>query len=190
MKEALHSEERFSLVGTSPPRVDALEKATGSLRFSADMPLEGALHGALVRSPHPHALIKGIDAGEACRVPGFLELVTAKDVPGLNRWGVFRTDQPVFCEEKVRFVGDVVAMVVAETREAAKEGASRVRVRYELLPPVLDPEEALKPDSHLVHDSGNLLSHCKVRRGNVEEGFREADVIVEGTYYVPFVDHA
>ncbi len=190
MNQALGREGGFSLVGTSPPRVDALEKVTGSLRFSADMPMEGVLHGALVRSPHPHALIKGIDAGEARRVRGYLDLVTARDVPGLNRWGIFRTDQPVFCEEKVLFVGDVVALVVAVTREAAKEAASRVRVNYELLPAVLDPEEALEPDSPLVHDSGNLISHCRVRRGDVEKGFREADVIVEDIYHVPFVEHA
>ena len=183
-------EKKLSVAGLSVTRTDDLSKVTGKLMYGADYPQEGFLHGKILRSPHPHALIKAIHVEKAKELDGVAAVLTGKDVPGRNGFGAILPDQPVICEDKVRFVGDGVALVAAETEEIAHEALSLIQVEYEVLPAVFDPRDAMKPDAPKVHEGGNLLSKNKLRKGDVEKGFAEADVILERTYQVPFLDHA
>ncbi len=179
-----------SVVGQSVVRTDAMRKVTGQLDFGADYPQEGFLHGKILRSPHPHALIRSINIEKAKALPGVAAVLTAEDVPGRNGFGAVIPDQPVVCGDKVRFVGDAVALVAAETEKIAHQALELIQVDYDLLPPVFDPCEALKEDAPKVHEKGNVLSYNKLRKGDVEKGFAQADVILERSYHVPFLDHA
>jgi CO/xanthine dehydrogenase Mo-binding subunit len=181
---------KLSVAGHSVTRTDDPAKVTGKLMYGADYPQEGFLHGKILRSPHPHALIKSVDIEKAKELKGVAAVLTGKDVPGRNGFGAILPDQPVICEDKVRYVGDGVALVAAETEEIAHEALSLIRVEYEVLPAVFDPRDALKPDAPKVHEGGNLLSDNKLRKGDVEKGFLEADIILERTYQVPFLEHA
>ena len=182
--------DTLSVAGHSVTRTDDLQKVTGKLMYGADYPQEGCLHGKILRSPFPHALIKSINVEKAQQLPGVEAVLTAKDVPGRNGFGAILPDQPVICGDKVRYVGDGVALVAAETEEIAHEALSLIQVEYEPLPPVLDPRDALKPDAPQIHEKGNLLSSNKLRKGDVKKGFSEAEVIMERTYQVPFLEHA
>lgn len=183
-------ETKLAVAGHSIARTDDLQKVTGTLMYAADYPQEGYLHGKILRSPHPHARIKSIDISKAKSLPGVAAVLTAEDVPGRNGFGAILADQPVICGDKVRFVGDGVALVAADTQAIAREALSLIQVDYEVLPGVFDPREALKPDAPKVHEKGNLLSDNKMRKGDVTEGFSKADVILERTYEVPFLEHA
>ena len=180
----------LSVAGRSLVRTDARQKVTGALKFGADYAQEGFLHGKILRSPHPHALIKSINTAKAKSLPGVIAVLTAEDVPGRNGFGPIIPDQPVICGDKVRFVGDGVALVAAETELAAQRALEQIKVEYEILPAVFDPRDALKEDAPKIHQDGNLLSYNKLRKGDVDKGFAEADVIMERTYQVPFLDHA
>ncbi|MBI4966271.1 MAG: xanthine dehydrogenase family protein [Desulfomonile tiedjei] len=183
-------EAELAVAGQSVTRTDDPLKVTGKLKFGADYLQEGFLHGKILRSPYPHALIRSIDTTEAEKLEGVVAVLTAKDVPGRNGFGAIIPDQPVICGDKVRFVGDGVALVAAETERIAQEALALIQVQYEALPAVFDPRDALKDDAPKVHDKGNLLSYDKLRKGDVEKGFAEADVILERTYQVPFLEHA
>ncbi|UCB48171.1 MAG: xanthine dehydrogenase family protein [Deltaproteobacteria bacterium] len=180
----------LSVAGQSATRTDAHQKATGKLMFGADYSKEGFLHGKILRSPHPHALIKSIDMDKAKNLPGVVAVLEAKDVPGRNGFGAIIPDQPVICGDKVRFVGDGVALVAAETEEIAERALELIHVEYEPLPAIFDPRDALKEDAPKIHDKGNLLSYNKLRKGDVDKGFADAEVILERTYQVPFLEHA
>jgi CO/xanthine dehydrogenase Mo-binding subunit len=180
----------LAVAGQSVPRTDALLKVTGKLRYGADYGQEGFLHGKILRSPLPHALIRSIQTEKATALPGVLAVLTAKDVPGRNGFGAIIPDQPVICGDKVRYVGDAVALVAAETERIAHEALKLIEVEYESLPAVLDPREALREDAPKIHEKGNLLSYNKLRKGDLSTGWAEADVIIERTYQVPFLEHA
>jgi CO/xanthine dehydrogenase Mo-binding subunit len=180
----------LSVVGQPLDRTDALLKVSGKLSFGADYSEEGFLHGKILRSPFPHALIKSINVEKTRQIPGVAAVLTARDVPGRNGFGAIIPDQPVICGDKVRFVGDAVALVAAESEKIAQEALERIVVDYEPLPAVFDPIEALKDDAPKIHEKGNLLSYNKLRKGDIEKGFTAADVILERTYKVPFLEHA
>ncbi|MCJ7684911.1 MAG: molybdopterin-dependent oxidoreductase, partial [Desulfobacteraceae bacterium] len=182
--------ENLSVAGHSVTRTDDLQKVTGKLMYGADYPQEGFLHGKILRSPFPHALIKAINVEKAQQLPGVAAVLRAKDVPGRNGFGAILPDQPVICGDKVRYVGDGVALVAAETEEIAHEALSLIQVEYEPLPTVFDPRDAMKPDAPQIHEKGNLLSSNKLRKGDIDKGFDEAEVIMERTYQVPFLEHA
>jgi CO/xanthine dehydrogenase Mo-binding subunit len=171
-------------------RVDALEKVLGRTRYTTDIIDQEVLYLRIIRSPHAHATIKGTDLSAAENVPGVVKVVTAKDVPGANEVGFFIQDQPLFCDKKVRFIGDAVAMVIAETPEAAELGMQAVKVDYDPLPAVFDPDEALRDGAVKLHEKGNQLDHYFVKKGNVDEGFRQADIIIKGTYQTPIQEQA
>ncbi|HYB19865.1 MAG TPA: xanthine dehydrogenase family protein molybdopterin-binding subunit [Thermodesulfobacteriota bacterium] len=185
----LKPDSDLSVVGQPVSRTDARLKATGKLAYGADYPEENFLHGKILRSPLPHAGIRSIRIDRAKELPGVVAVLLAKDVPGRNGFGVVIPDQPVVCGEKVRFVGDAVALVAAETEAIAQKALSLIEVDYDPLPPLFDPRESLKPGALPIHENGNLLAHHKLRKGDVEKGFSEADVILERTYKVPFVEH-
>lgn len=183
-------EAELAVAGQSVTRRDDPLKVTGKLKFGADYSQEGFLHGKILRSPHPHALIKSVNTQKAEELEGVVAVLTAKDVPGRNGFGAIIPDQPVICGDKVRFVGDGVALVAAETEQIAQEALALIEVDYELLPAVLDPREALKEDAPKIHERGNLLSYDKLRKGDVAKGFEQADIVLERTYQVPFLEHA
>jgi CO/xanthine dehydrogenase Mo-binding subunit len=180
----------LSVAGKSVVRTDALAKVKGALDYGADYAREGFLFGKILRSPHPHALIKSVDTTKARALPGVAAVLTAEDVPGRNGFGAIIPDQPVICGDKVRFVGDGVALVAAETEGIAQKALELIQVVYEPLTPIFDSREAMREDAPKIHEDGNLLSYDKLRKGDVEKAFQEADVILERTYDVPFIDHA
>jgi len=177
-------------VGVGVPRVDALEKVLGEAKFGADLSTKEPLHLKVVRSFKPHAKILSIEIGEALRVDGIEKIFTAKDIPGKNLTGIIIKDQPVLASDRVRYIGDPVALVAAKTIEASEEGVRKVTVIYEDLPFVNNPEEALKPYAPLIHESGNLLLEFNVIKGDVQAGFKEAEIIIEETYRTTWVEHA
>jgi CO/xanthine dehydrogenase Mo-binding subunit len=177
-------------VGIEIPKVDALEKVLGQARYGADLSVDSPLHLKVIRSLRPHAKIASIDTREAANVAGVERIFTAKDIPGRNATGTIAKDHPVLASDRVRYVGDPVALVTAKTVEAAKEAAGKMIVLYEDLPSVHTPEEALTPNAPLIHPNGNLLIEFHLAKGDVQAGFKGADVIVEETYETTWVDHA
>lgn len=177
-------------VGVEVQRVDAKEKVQGVASYGADLFAQEPLHLKVVRSIKPHAKLIRIDTEDACRVKGVERVFTAKDIPGKNLTGTITKDQPVLATDRVRYVGDPIAIVAAQTAEAAEEGAEKVNVVYEDLPCVKTMEEALQPHAPLIHENGNVLIEFEVIKGDVQAGFKEADVIVEETYETTWIDHA
>lgn len=177
-------------VGRSVARPDAVAKARGEARYAADLFFEGMLHGAILRSGYPHARLVRVDVSEARAMAGVHAVLTATDVPGRKTHGLVVEDWPVLAWDKVRYVGDAIAAVAAETPEIARAALERIRVEYEPLPVVTDPVAALEEGAPKVHEKGNLVSEARVLRGDVEEAFRRAAVVVEQTYETPFNEHA
>ena len=184
------ADKPLAVAGTSIRRRDDPLKVTGKLKYGADYPAEGFLIGKILRSPHPHALIKSIDTSKAKALEGVAAVLTAEDVPGRNGFGAIIPDQPVICGDKVRFIGDGVALVAAETDRIAHEALKLIEVEYEPLPGIFNPRDAMAPDAPKIHEGGNILSDDKLVKGDVAAGFAEADVILERTYQVPFLEHA
>lgn len=177
-------------VGIGVPKVDALEKVLGEAQYGADLHVIEPLHLKVVRTPKRHARILKIETGEALKVRGVERIFTAKDIPGKNLIGTIVKDQPVLASDRVRCIGDPVALVAAKTMEAAEEAARKVGVVYQDLPSIKNPEEALKLYAPMIHDKGNLLFEMNVVKGDVQAGFREAEIIVEKTYTTTWVEHA
>jgi len=178
-------------LGISLPRIDAPAKVTGEARFPGDLTMPGMLHMKVLFARRPHARIRRIDTGRAQAYPGVIAVFTAKDVP-FNGFGLIMPDMPVLCGDVVRFVGDKVALVVAESEKAAAAALSLIEVDYEDLPVVADPRQAMQPDAPLVHEEkgSNILVKYRIRKGDVAQGFAQADVIVKGEYRTPFQEHA
>jgi aerobic-type carbon monoxide dehydrogenase small subunit (CoxS/CutS family) len=179
-------------VGKVKTRADAVAKVTGSAIYTDDIKFEGMLHARVKRSMLASAIVKSIDTSKAKALPGVRAVLTAEDIPGEHNHGLVIPDWPtmVGVDEQIRYVGDVVAIVAADSREIATRALDLIEVEYESLPVVSDPVQAKQPGAPLVHQSGNMLKHIKVQKGNVEDGFSEADVILEHTYHTPMHDHA
>ena len=184
------TENPLAAVGCPAPRPDARDKVTGQAIYAADLYFGGMLHAKVLRSKYPHARVLRVDTSKAKTLPGVAAVLTADDVPGAKNHGIVRPDWPVLAYDKVRYVGDAIALVAAETEEIAEKALGLIEVEYEPLPVVTSPQEALAPDAPLVHDDGNLLKRIQVRKGDTEKGFAEADVIVEREYRTPSLDHA
>ncbi len=155
--------EKLKWVGKSVVRKDGAGKVTGETKFFSDMSFPKMLYAKAARSKYPHALIKKISTEKAEAVPGVVAVLTHKDVPGFNGFGIVVPDQPVLCQDKVRYLGDAVAVIAAENLEAAERAAQLVEVEYEPLPVVSDPVEAMEPGAPKVHEKGNILRHETVR---------------------------
>ena len=177
-------------VGIEIPKVDALEKVLGEAKYGADLLSKDPFHIKVVRSSKHHAKIVRIETGEALKIPGVERIFTAKDIPGKNFMGVINKDQPILASDRVRYMGDPIALVAAKTEEAAEEASKKVVVIYKELPSVSNPEEALRVDAPLIHESGNLLLEFHVIKGDIEVGFKEAEIIIEKTYATPWIEHA
>ena len=193
-KEAVQSlaESGFQTVGTLQARPDAVEKVTGSAKFSDDLHFEGMLQAVVKRAGVPHAILRKIDISKAKALPGVACVLTAADVPGEKTHGLVIYDWPVMVGvgERVRTVGDAVAIVAAERREIALRAAELIEVAYDLQSVVSNAVQAREADAPVLHAKGNLLKHIKVRKGDVQAGFTEADVILEHTFHTAATDHA
>ena len=181
----------MSIIGRSEPRHDALGKVTGAATYPADLVTDAMLRVKVVFAERAHARIVAIDAREALAHPGVVAVLTAADVP-YNRFGLVVADQPLLCDTTVRFWGDRVALVVAETARAAEEGAKLVAVTYDDLPLVIDARAAMSPGSPLVHDDreSNVLEHVRIRHGDCDAAFATCDVVLEGTFETGWQEHA
>lgn len=171
-------------IGQSVPRVDALAKVKGEAVYASDMLLPGQVYLKMLLARRPHALVRRVDTAKAEALEGVLAVLTSRDVP-CNEFGYYSYDQPVLCgpcakpyADRVRYVGDRVAAVVAETEEIAKKALDLIAVDYEDLPVVCDVEEALENGAPVLHpDLGsNLFGHHILYNGDVEAGFKLADV--------------
>ena len=173
-------------------RNDAHAKVTGKAKYTDDLKFPNLLHAAPVYSDYVHAKIDSIITEDAENYPGVVRVLTARDVAGANHCGQIVQDFPIFADGKILHHGDVVAMIVAESRDIAIRASRLVRVEATPLPAVLDPEEAMGPDSVLVHANhgGNIVNTHQIRRGNVEQGFREAAFVIEERFQTQFVEHA
>jgi carbon-monoxide dehydrogenase large subunit len=197
-------EFELRVVGHDAVRLDGLEKITATAKYVDDIDLgQSMLYAAVLESPYAHATIKSIDVNEAEKLLGVHAVLSGKDFPG--RFGLYLKDNQLFPTDRVRYVGQQVAAVVASSQEIADKAVSLIKVEYELLPVLQDPIEAFKPDAILIHpdlgkyevvpwlypQSGTNIAHVrKIRKGNVEKGFEEADYILEDWYHVPHVVHA
>ena len=191
----------YRVIGQSPARADAWEKVRGRPIYAGDLALAGMLHGRIVRSPYASARLVRLDTRAARALPGVVAVLTARDVPRNElrmelpgrmaeaTAGAVLATQPVLADDRVRFQGEPVAAIAAETPEIAARAADLVEVEYAELPGVYDPLAALEPGAPAVHESGNVLRRWHLRKGDVAEGFQRADVVVEHTYRTPFVDH-
>lgn len=178
-------------VGKAVTRLDGLDLVTGRAKFSRDFTLPGMLHAKTVRSPHPHARVLRICTDKVFSLGSPVVVATARDIRGINRFGSPIADQPVLVAEgeTVKLVGDPVALVAAETEEAALQAAKLVEVEYELLDAVTDPEVACLDTAPLIHKS-RFCGEYEYKRGDVEKGFNEADVVVERVFLTPRQEHA
>ncbi|MDI7268465.1 MAG: xanthine dehydrogenase family protein, partial [Myxococcota bacterium] len=176
-------------VGSRVPRLDGAAKATGAARFVDDLGLPGMLHAAVARSDRPHARIRSADVSPATAVPGVVAAATARDIPGRNVVRIVLDDQPLLADGVVRYVGEPIAIVAAEDRRTARAAAAAVAVEYEDLRALLDPRESRGGGIRLFGED-NVFARHRIRRGDVERGLAEADVVVEGEYTTPAQEHA
>ncbi len=189
----------MTTIGKSLPRIDVRQKVTGEARYPGDINKPNQAHMKILFAKRPHAIVKSIDTAKAEALEGVLAVFTAKDVP-VNEYGLGEPDQPVLCgpgsgkpyADRVRFVGDQVALVVAETPQIAARALDLIDVEYQDLRVVTDPQAARQPDSELLHPERgtNVITHFKIRKGDVESAFAKADVIVESEYHTPMQEHA
>ncbi len=189
----------MSTVGKSVHRIDALGKVTGKTLYPGDINLPGQAYMKILFAGRPHALIRRLDPTKAEAVAGVLAVFTARDVP-VNEYGLIMPDQPVLCgpgsskpfADRVRFVGDQVALVVAESETIAAEALAQIEVEYQDLPALTDPLAAMAEGAEPIHpDKGsNVFCRYRIRKGDVEKAFAEAAVVIEGEYRTPAQEHA
>ena len=177
-------------IGAPLPAKGTLEKVTGRLKFVDDLLEEDMLFGKIVWSKYAHAKIKKVDSVKAKGIPGVVAVLTTTDVPGGNAFGAIKADQPVFAQDKVRYLGDPIALVIAENKYVAELGCKMVEVEYEQLPPIYNPEDALTKEAPKLFPKGNLAHECILKRGDIGKGISESDIVVEGTFTTPAVEHA
>ena len=184
--------EHGDFIGKNVRRIDTPSKVSGRLKYAGDMTMPGMLHVQVHRSPHPHARIVSIDTSAAEAMEGVEGVITCADVPGEDGFGVFVNDQPIMARGKVRYVGEAVVAVAAETPLMAKRAIAAIRVSYEPLPAVFDPDEAMRPGAPVLHDYApdNITKHIPIRVGDVDKGFSESDLVVEETYSTQAIEHA
>lgn len=180
----------FKWIGKPVKRIDGTPKVTGELKYMTDIHYDNMLWGKVLRAKYPYAKINGIDTSKAEALEGVVAVLTHKDVPGFNGFGIVLPDQPVLAENVVRCTGDAVALVAAETEEIAELALELIEVDYEPLVPVTDPEFAMTKEAALLHPSGNIHSQVEIRNGDVEKAFADADLVLENTFYSPRQMHA
>ena len=189
----------MAIIGKSVPRHDVKDKTTGAALYPGDLNMPGQLYMKVLFAGRPHAIVKSIDTSAAEALDGVVAVFTAKDVP-VNEYGLGTSDQPVLCgpgskkkyADRVRFIGDQVAAIVAETEKIAEAARELIKVEFEDLPILNTPEEALAKDAILLQPEygTNIVKSFRIRRGDVDAAFAQCDVIVEGEYHTPVQEHA
>ncbi len=179
----------MNIIGKREKRVDALGKVTGAAKYADDYNLTHQLYGAVKYAEFPHAEILSVDISEAQKLPGVEAVMRAADVPGNNCFGL-GGDIRILADDRTRYLGDVVAIVAAESKAIAQKAAELIHVEYRELPAVFDPEEALLPEAPQIHTNGNEIVHHKLRRGNIAKGFSEADFIIERDFTTQPIEHS
>ncbi len=193
----------LTVIGKPVTRVDANEKVTGEAVYGYDLVLPNMLHGKVVFSTKAHARIKRISTDKAKSYPGVVAVVTGEDAPWTHGESV--KDKPFLAQGRVRYIGEPVAAVAAEDEDTAQAAVKLIEVEYEDLPAYVDPEEACKPGAVAIHEDfakyrkaefivagahPNIAEHFKLRTGDVEQGFKQSDLVLEERYFVPMIQHA
>jgi xanthine dehydrogenase molybdenum-binding subunit len=181
-----------NVIGRNKVRPDAVEKVTGEALYTDDLEFEGMLFASVRRAGVPHAILNKLDISKVEELSGVVAVLTAKDIPGEVNHGLVVYDWPtlVGVGERIRYVGDALAIVAAETQEVAEQAAALVEAEFEEQVVIKDAVQSYQPDAPKLHESGNLLKHIKVRKGDMETGFAGADVILEHTFHTQITDHA
>jgi CO/xanthine dehydrogenase Mo-binding subunit len=177
------------VIGSNVSRIDAQGKVTGKATYADDIRRSNMIYGKILRSSVPRARVKRIDTSNAINLPG-ITILTAKDIPGRNAAGPIIADQPILADKEVNYLGEAVVLVGADTQESAEEALDVIKIAYEPLEATLDPIEAMEEDAPQVHEGGNIASHVRIRKGDVENGFKESDIVIEGIYKTQRVEHA
>ena len=183
---------RLKVIGRTQVRPDAIEKVTGEAIFTDDLVFEGMLYASVRRAGIPHAILRQLEVEKARQLPGVKAVLTAQDLTAEKNHGLVVYDWPIMVGigEQIRYVGDALAIVAAETQQIASEAVNLIEAEYEEQVVISDPVQAHQADAPALHTKGNLLKHIKVRKGNIEAGFDEADVVLEHTFHTPSMDHA
>lgn len=186
-------------LGKNVPRFDTIDKVTGKAQYPSDFSFSNQSYMQIVFAGRPHAVITAIHTEQAEALEGVLAVLTAKDVP-CNEYGLIMPDQPVLCgpgstkvgADHVRFYGDQVALVIAENEQIAKKAAQLIKIDFQDLPLITDPREAMQPDAFLLHPEkeDNIVLHYKIRKGDMQAGFEDAQIIIESDYTTPVQEHA
>ncbi len=184
--------DSLAVVGQVAVRPDAVDKVIGRALFTDDLKFEGMLHGAVKRAGVPHAILRSLDISQARSNPGVVAVLTAADIPGETNHGLVIPDWPTLIAvgERIRYVGDALAIVAAETREIALEALNRIEAEFDPQPVVADPVTARSEEAPALHQDGNLLKHIKVRKGDIREGFAGAEVVLEHTFHTAITEQA
>ncbi len=186
------SVHEHKMVGRSHLRPEAVEKVTGEAMYTDDLVFDGMLFAKTRRAMIPHGFLTKLDISNAKALPGVVAVLTADDIPVERNHGLVIFDWPVMVGlgERIRYVGDALAIVAAETQEIAEQAAALIEAEFELQPVITNPVQARQEGVPQLHEKGNLLKHIKVRKGDMEQGFAESDVILEHTFHTPPYDHA
>jgi len=190
--DLLESKNPLQSIGTLRPRPDSVAKVTGEARFTDDLKFDGMCHARVKRAGIPHGILRQLDTEAARALPGVVAVLTASDIPGEHNHGLVVADWPaiVGVGERVRYVADAVAIVAAESKEIAEEALDLIHPEFDLCEIVDNPVRAREEDAPQLHENGNLLKHIKVRKGDVAQGFKDADVVMEHTFHTPTTEHA
>lgn len=178
-------------VGKNIYKVDARDKVTGKANYPDDIYFDDMLYLKIKRATHPHAYLRHIDTSKAEKLPGVVKIITAADVPWVKNFGLIIKDQPVLVGvgQKMRYMGDALAIVIAESKEAASRAVKLIEVEVEELEVISDPLRAMEKDAPLIHQDSNILATHYLEKGDIKKGFAQADVIVENEYRTSFLDH-
>ncbi len=187
------------MIGKSINRIDSLSKVTGKALYPGDINLPNQAYMKVVFAEIPHAIIKKLDFNKAEQLEGIIAILTAKDVPN-NEYGLIYPDQPVLCgpgsdkpyADRVRFVGDQIALVIGENEDICEKAASLIEIDFETLPVITDVDEAAEENAFRLHPEkeSNVFCNYHIRHGDIKEGFKQADIVIEGTYITPVQEHA
>lgn len=179
-------------IGSVQTRPDAIEKVTGAAKFTADLKFPGMLYARVKRAEVPHAILHSVDVEKAKQIPGVVAVIVAEDLPGAKKHGYLEEDWPILIGvgERVRYVGDAVALVAAETGQVAAQALEAIQLDLEPCEVITSPIQAHSPTTPRLHTQGNVLKHIEVRKGDIELGLESSDIVLKRTYYTPAMDHA
>ncbi len=177
-------------VGKNILKVDAQDKVTGQAQYSNDIYFDNMLYLKIKRATHPHAYLRRIDISKAQELPGVVKIITATDITEVKNFGLIIKDQPVLIGvgQKMRYMGDALAIVVAESKEIASKAINLIEVEVEELEVISDPLRAMEKDAPLIHKDGNTLVTHYLEKGDIKKGFTQADMVIENEYRTSFLD--